>query len=278
MSTAAVTATTKHETSLRTRRVALEEAGPIRAIPLSRVVGVELRKMFDTRSGFWLMASIAITATLATIAVIVFAPDSDVTYVSFASAVGFPMSVILPMIAVLSVTSEYSQRSGLTTFTLVPHRGRVVAAKAIATLTVAVTSMVLAMLIGVLGNVVGPALAGVDATWDASVGDLLYIVLGNTLGLLVGFMLGVVIRNSAGAIVGYFVFSLVLPGLSELLAANASWYADRREWLDFNYAQGALFGGDMGGQEWANLAVTSTVWLALPLAVGLVALMRSEVK
>ena len=35
--------------------------------------GVELRKMFDTRSGFWLMASIAITSVLATGAVIAFA-------------------------------------------------------------------------------------------------------------------------------------------------------------------------------------------------------------
>ena len=38
-------------------------------IPMTRVVAVELRKMFDTRSGFWLMASIVITATLATTAV-----------------------------------------------------------------------------------------------------------------------------------------------------------------------------------------------------------------
>ena len=37
-------------------------------IPLSRVVRVELRKMFDTRSGFWLIASIGITGLIATIA------------------------------------------------------------------------------------------------------------------------------------------------------------------------------------------------------------------
>jgi ABC-2 type transport system permease protein len=261
-----------------TTRASLDTAGPITSIPLTRVVGVELRKMFDTRSGFWLMASIGITATLATVATILFAPDSELEYSSFAGAVGFPMTVILPMIAVLSVTSEYSQRSGLTTFTLVPHRGRVVLAKAIAVLGIAVGSMALAMAIGVVGNVVGSAIAGVDTSWDTSVSDLLYIVLGNVLGMFVGFMLGVVIRNSAGAIVGYFVYSLVLPGLSALLAANAPWYEDRREWLDFNYAQGALFNGDLTGQQWANLGVTSAVWLVLPLVVGLVLLMRSEVK
>ena len=82
-------------------------------------------------SGFWLMASIVITSLLATGAVILFAPDDELTYSTFATAIGFPMAVILPMIAILSVTSEWSQRSGLTTFTLVPHRGRVIGAKAI---------------------------------------------------------------------------------------------------------------------------------------------------
>jgi ABC-2 type transport system permease protein len=128
---------------------------PIRAIPLSRVTSVELRKMFDTRSGFWLMASIGIAALVATVAVILFAPDDRLRYSTFAAAIGFPMAVILPIIAVLAVTSEWSQRSGLTTFTLIPHRGQVLLAKAIATVAVAVASMLLAMVVGVLGNLIG---------------------------------------------------------------------------------------------------------------------------
>ena len=94
-------------------------------IPLSRIVAVEVRKMFDTRAGFWLMASIVITSLLATGALIVSAPDDALTFENFAAAIGAPMTVILPMIGILAVTSEWSQRSGLTTFTLIPHRGRV---------------------------------------------------------------------------------------------------------------------------------------------------------
>ena len=103
-----------------------------RPIPMTRLTSIELRKMFDTRSGFWMMASIVITAVVATGAVIIFAPDSAITYDSFAAAIGVPMTIILPMVAILSVTGEWSQRSGLTTFTLVPHRSRVILAKAIA--------------------------------------------------------------------------------------------------------------------------------------------------
>ena len=98
----------------------------IEPIPLSRVVRVELRKMFDTRSGFWLISSIAITRLLATIATIAFAPDDQLTYYNFAKAVGYPVTIILPMVALLSITSEWSQRSGLTTFTYVSSRRRVV--------------------------------------------------------------------------------------------------------------------------------------------------------
>jgi ABC-2 type transport system permease protein len=252
--------------------------GPIQPIPMSRLTSVELRKMFDTRSGFWLMMSIAIAAVIATGAVIIFAPDDEITYETFASAIGFPMAVILPMIAILSVTSEWSQRSGLTSFTLVPHRSRVVLAKAIATVSVAVVSMILAMGIGVIGNILGSAITGADLTWDSSIQDLLYIVLGNVLGLLIGFMLGVLIRNSPGAIVGYFVFSLVLPTISAILAANAKWFTDAQPWVDFNVAQGQLFNGDMSGEQWAQLGVTSVIWLIVPLIVGVWLVLRSEVK
>ena len=249
-----------------------------RPIPLSRVTAVELRKMFDTRSGFWLMMSVAITATLATGAVILWAPDSELTYDTFAAAIGFPMSVLLPVVAILSVTSEWSQRSGLTTFTLVPHRHRVVLAKAIVAVSIGVVSMLVAMAIGAVGNVAGSAIAGVDTVWDDSLLHLAHIVLANTLGLLVGFMLGVLIRNSAGAIVAYFVYAFVLPTLSMLLAGGQQWFRDLQPWVDFNYAQTALFNGTLTGEQWAQLGVTGVIWLLVPLTVGVWMVLRSEVK
>lgn len=247
-------------------------------IPLSRLVGVELRKAFDTRSGFWLLASIGILSVLATGAVILFAPDAELTYATFATAIGFPMAVVLPMVAILSVTSEWSQRSGLSTFTLVPHRGRVIRAKALVTLGIAVVSMLLAAAIGALGNLVGTAIAGTDLVWDVTVMDFSLIILGNVLGMAVGFMLGVLIRSSSGAIVGYFVYSLLLPTLTSVLAQTQEWFAGKQPWLDFNYASSPLFEGSLSGQQWAQLGVTSAIWLVVPLAVGLRIVLRSEVK
>lgn len=258
-------------------------AAPARAVPAAtpfgRVLHVELRKMFDTRSGLWLMVSVAVLSVLATAAVILFAPDDQITYESFATAIGLPLSVVLPMIAILSVTSEWSQRTGLTTFTLVPGRGRVVAAKATATFLVGVVSMAVAFAVGALGNLVGSAVVGVDATWDVALSTVPQIVLGNLVGMAIGFTLGVVLRSSPAAIVGYFVVSLVMPGILVLLAEVRDWFADLQPWIDWNTSQVNLFEGATDtAREWAMLGSTTAIWIALPLLVGVFFLHRSEVK
>ena len=247
-------------------------------IPLTRITRVELAKMFDTRSGWWLMASIVITSVIATAAVILFAPEEVQTYESFATAIGFPMAMILPMVAALSVTSEWSQRTGLTTFTLVPHRGRVIWAKAIASVLVGVVSVLIALAVGAVGNVLGTAITGTETVWNLSLTECLLIVLANVIGLLVGFMLGVVVRNSAGALVAYFVYALLLPTVFGVLAEFQVWFRDLQGWIDLNYAQGALFSGTVTGTDWAHLAVATSIWLVAPLAVGLTVLLRSEMK
>jgi ABC-2 type transport system permease protein len=251
---------------------------PITRIPTARLTAVELRKMFNTRSGFWLMASIVLASLVATVSVILFAADDDLTYNNFGKAIGFPMAVILPIIALLSVTSEWSQRSGLTTFTLVPHRSRVITVKAISSVIVGVASMLVALAIGAIGNVLGTAISGTDPVWDISFTEATFIVLGNVLGLLTGFMLGVLIRNSSGAIVGYFVYSFVLTSAFHFLADSQKWFRDLQPWIDVNYAQGVLFNGAPTGAEWAHIAVTGVAWLVVPLAIGLRLIMRAEVK
>jgi ABC-2 type transport system permease protein len=247
-------------------------------IPLARLVSVELRKSFDTRSGFWLLASIAMAAVLTTGAVIVWAPEEQFTYSTFTLAIGYPISVILPIIAALSVTAEWSQRSGLTTFTLAPQRGRVLLAKAIAAVLLAVPCAVVAFAVGALGNLIGTAVAGIPPVWDQDPADFGYFTLGNTLLLLVGFTLGALIRNSAGAIVGYMLYAFVAPGLLAFLALNQAWFRDARPWVDPKYNQDALLHGGFAAGQWAQLGVTSFLWLVLPLLGATVTLLRSEVK
>ena len=265
-------------TTLDRPAVQVSPRTPPAPIPFTRLLKVELVKMFNTRAGFWLMVSIAAAAVIATASVILFAPDSAITYDNFGAAIGVPMTLLLPVMAILSVTSEYSQRSGLTTFTLVPHRGRVIRAKAIVAMALGAVSIGVALAIGALGNILGSTIAGVDTVWDIPASQIGYLVFANVLNLLIGFMLGVLIRNSPGAIVGFVVYSFVLPGLSVLLGNFQQWWVDLRPWLDFNWAQGELYDGHLTATEWAQLGTSGLIWLVVPLAVGLVTVMRSEVK
>jgi ABC-2 type transport system permease protein len=256
----------------------LERPARVAPVPLGRIIRVELRKMFDTRSGFWLMASIVITALLTMIATVLFAPDADLTYYTFAKALGFPMTVVLPMIAILSITGEWSQRTGLTTFALVPHRNRVLLAKTVSSVVVGIAAMLFALAVGVVGNVIGTAVAGTDLIWDVSVAEGFNIVLGSLLCLLTGTMLGMLLRNSAAALTTYFVISLLLPTLADILATSQSWFQDLQPWVDANLTRSFLFEGTLTGEQWAQVAVTVGTWLVLPALLGLRLVIRSEVK
>lgn len=251
---------------------------PPAPIPFGRVVGVEMRKTFDTRAGLWLMVGIGVVAVLATAAVILWAPDEVLTYETFGTAIGAPMAMLLPVVAILAVTAEWSQRTGLSTFTLVPRRGRTIAAKAVVTLVVGVLSMVVAMAVGALGAWLGPTIRGIEPTFDLGLDQIGTLVLAQVLGMFVGFMLGVLTRSSAVAIVGYFLFNALLPTLTSLLAALQDWFRDVQPWVDFSYTQGTLYEGGLSATEWAQLGVTGVIWLVVPLAIGLWALLRSEIK
>ena len=247
-------------------------------IPFTRILGVELRKMFDTRSGFWLMASIVIASVIATALTILLGDRDELSFDSFAASVGSPMSVVLPIIGVLAVTSEWSQRTALTTFTLVPSRRRIIGAKLVNALLIGAVSMLIALGVGAAGNLVSSAITGNDAVWDIPAWTFAQIVLANELGMLLGFALGLLFRNSPAAIVGYFVVNLVLPGLSGALASSQEWWRDNAGWFDVNQTRFLLFDSKLTNEEWVQLGVTSGIWILLPLAVGLWLVMRSEVK
>lgn len=249
-----------------------------RGIPLRRIVAVEVRKSFDTRAGRWLLVSAGALAVLTTGAVIAFSPTDEFSHGTFTGAIAFPMSVVLPIMAALAVTAEWSQRSGLTTFTVVPHRGRVMLGKAFAVLVVAVPATALALAVGALGNVVASAISGHPPLWDQDVTAVPYLLLSTGLTLLSGFAFGALIRSSAGAIVAFFVYAFVIPPILGLLAVSKDWFTDVRPWVDLSHQVTALQNGGFGAEQWQQLASAAALWLVLPLAVGMWTLLRSEVK
>lgn len=251
------------------------------AIPFTRLVQVELRKMYDTRAGRWLLISIAgLTGLVLAIQLIVLlVKDQSATLGSFGAGANIPMVILLPVLGVMSVTGEWSQRTAMVTFALVPSRGRVIAAKYTSALGLALTAVVVAYVLMIVANLLYGAFSSHPMVWDSSAFEILLVFLLYVINLSTGFAFGAAILNTAGAIVVYFVYSFVLPGLMQLGANLLTWFDSIRPWIDFANAQRPLQGGSsVTGQQWAHLLVAGLIWLGVPLVIGLRRMLRAEIK
>lgn len=249
-------------------------------VPFGRLVAVELRKMADTRAGRWLLISIAaLTALVLAIQLaVILSNDLQVDFRDFMIAMNTPMGILLPVLGIMSVTSEWTQRTAMVTFTLEPSRSRLILAKFVSTMLIAVVAVVIGLALSVAANLLYGALSGNEVLWDIGVVDVVFYFLLHAIGMATGFAFGTLFLNTAAAIVVYFVYSFVLPGLFQLGAQLMDWFADIQPWIDFAAAQNPLIEGSISGEQWAQLAVSGFIWLVLPLAVGLWRVLRAEVK
>ena len=241
-------------------------------IPLARLTRVELRKLLDTRASRWLL--IAIAGITAAIIVIFFltAKQSDRTFLNFMNVTATPQGFLLPVLGILLVTSEWSQRTALVTFTLMPVRGRVLVAKVLAALIAGLTAILLAIVVAALATLLG----GADSGW-ANVGIDKFAKFGllQSSGVLQGLAFGLLFLSSATAIVTFFVLPTALTIVGSL------WDALRNAapWVDLNTAQQPIFSGEnLTGEQWWQVVTTSVIWVVLPFLVGLVRVLRAEVK
>lgn len=241
-------------------------------IPLVRLTLVELRKLGDTRAGFWLLLVIGL-ATVGTSAVILgWAPDDEQTFSDYYAFGLVPGMFLLPVLGILSMTSEWSQRTAVTTFALVPARSRVFVAKIVAGCLVALASVAATAVLSAAANLVGIALGG-DGGWRTD-GSLLWQgLLAQVIFVLMGMGFGALLLNSPLAIVTY----LVLPTLWSVLGETIKALKTAAGWLDLNATATALSEPSMTSGEYARLAVSAAVWVLLPLLAGAWRTTRREV-
>jgi ABC-type transport system involved in multi-copper enzyme maturation permease subunit len=248
--------------------------------PFSRLVRVELRKTWDTRAGLWLLISTAVlTAAVMVIQLsVVVVQDLQVSYNDFLTSTNFSMALLLPVLGILLLTSEWSQRTAMVTFSLEPRRPLIIAAKFVVGIGLAVAAVLIALVLATICNALYGLLSGDDVVWDLGLANVGGFLLLQVIGMLTGFAFAALLLNSPAAIVLYMVYSFVLPGLFGLGAALIGWFDTIRPWIDFNYAQGPLVDATMTGEDWAHFAVSGFVWLVVPLAIGVARVLRAEVK
>ncbi len=241
-------------------------------IPMRRLVRVEIRKMADTRSGTWLLIGLAALTLVITVIYFVTADPPERTFLHFMSATLGPQGFLLPVLGILLVTSEWSQRTGLVSFTLVPLRGRVLTAKVLAGLLVGVGAIVLSVAFAALAAVIGGSPGAFAHFGPDELGKFGILQLT---GIVQGLGFGLLFLSSAPAIVSYFVF----PTALNIVASLWSPLADVQPWIDLWASQAPLFTAeDLSGTQWAQIGTSNLIWVVLPFVIGIARVLRAEVK
>jgi ABC-2 type transport system permease protein len=237
----------------------------------TRLTHVELRKMVDTRAGFWLLAAI-LAITVLTVVLTVVQGDADKHVFSNVLNNSLqPLAILLPIVAILLVTSEWSQRTALITFVLVPHRGRVLVAKLAASLVLTAIAILAAVILSALATAVSAP--GVDGTWSLGAGLLGQMIVYVATSVLIGAGFGVLLLASAPAIILSFVAPLAISAVTQIHALDGL-----GGWIDQSRTLSDLVSRTYSADDWARAGVTLVVWMVLPLLVGGYRFTRGEIR
>jgi ABC-2 type transport system permease protein len=237
-------------------------------IPFSRLLRVEWSKATGTRSARWLLALVAISTIGLMLAPLLAPSSNDQTYTSYLGFAAIGLTILLPVVSILTLTSEWSQRTVLATFTQEPRRTRVINAKVAVSLLLAGAAAVFGALVTAAGLGVAAASGReLDANLNAGVvvGYLLFVLLN----VLTGVAFGALLHNSAAAIVLYFALPTAFALLGHAVRALA-------EWLDSSTTFNWILQGEWSGHT-PQILVSVAVWVAAPLAAGIFRTARREI-
>jgi hypothetical protein len=205
------------------------------AVPLTRLVKVELRKMVDTRSGLWLIIAIALITAAITVISVFAAEGQDRVFLNFTGVLATPQAFLLPVLGILLVTQEWTQRTGMVTFTLEPHRSKVITAKVLAALALGLSAVVPAIALAARHRA-GRGSGSVGRHGDRRLREA-HPAPGHR-GVQ-GLAFGLIFLNSATAIVTFFV----LPLATSIVFSIWTVVRDSQPWNRPEHAQTPLFEG-----------------------------------
>jgi ABC-2 type transport system permease protein len=185
--------------------------------PLTRLVGLEIRKILSTRSGLALAGAAAVAPAAVTALMLALAdpPPGSATLLAL---LGTLVGLLMVAIGVLSTAGEWTHGTVQTTFLAVPQRGRVLTAKYAATalLGAALSTVVVATTLAVAAIGTGP-----DFSW-AGTGVAIAATIGAGAALtVVGAGIGAAVGNAPAALTGTYLVLLV--AINILNGAKPSW-------------------------------------------------------
>ena len=242
---------------------------PIRPLRFSTLTSVELRKLTDTRSSRWLLLSILGLVS----GVLVYKLTQsriEVAFDNYSSGVTTVVAFLAPIIALLAMTSEWTERTALTTFTLAPRRLPVIAAKYVAAVTLSVAILAVGLVMAAAATAIGGLVHG-DASFAGLLGDVRAAGIIVVLQVTMAAAFGALAAQTAVALVAYLVaplaWAILANGLLERVAP----------WFDVFSAYDQLASGHPF-DHLPQVLTAITIWVVVPSTLGVLRSLRREVK
>ncbi len=240
-----------------------------RPLRFSTLTSVELRKMTDTRSGRGILLGILASVTGVLIWKVAH-PDIEVSFDNYGGAVATFVAFLAPLIGLLAMTSEWTQRTALTTFTLAPRRSSVIAAKYIASIVLSLGVLAAGLALAGGFTVLGDAIHG-NGSFDGLLTDVRSFAIVVVLQVTMAAAIGLLAMQTPIAITAFLVAPTAWAAVSSGLLKGTS------PWFDIFSAYDRLASTHPFGHA-AQTATAIGVWVAVPSVLGLVHSLRREVK
>jgi ABC-2 type transport system permease protein len=176
------------------------------------LASIEARKSLTTRSGKSLAVAAVLLAPAATAVITTLSDERLDSPIGPLAVMGMLTGLVVMAIGVLSTAGEWTHKSVQTTYLLVPHRGRVLAAKATAMALLGAVSAAVAVSAsaGIL------AIAYPDMSWDGAGRAVVAMVGVGAAFAVIGAGVGAALANSPASLTGlYLVILGVIPVVNQ---------------------------------------------------------------
>jgi hypothetical protein len=149
-------------------------------------------------------------------------------------------------------------------------RSRVLVAKLIASLLMAVAMLAMAVAVVAAGVLVSAP--GVEGTWSDAAPLIGQSAVYLTTGTMAGVALGAMLLASAPAIVLRFALPTAWMAVLSLPV-----FSGVGPWADYARAVGQMTAEVMSATEWAQAGTSLVIWMVLPLLIGAWRITRREI-
>ena len=244
----------------------------LRATPglsFATLLRVELRKATDTRSGRWLLTLI-VGLSAVVLGWALFHPADGVSFSSYGGPMAGVVAFLAPIIGLLAMTAEWTQRTALTTFTLAPRRGQVLAAKFSASMILAMATLAVGIALAFVTTIIGGLVHG-GATWAGTGTEIRSYVIVVATQVVMATAFGALAAQTTVAIGAFLAAPLVWAQVSEPLLGKVA------PWFDVFSAYNHL-ASSRPLDHAAQTLTAVTLWVIVPAAIGITRSLRREVK